>query len=115
MLETFQQTGPARAEAHEEEGKSRASVWITRPGRVRDPETGQEREARQSFIVGHLRRGDQGRWEPGNRFRECLRKAGITPAREGWQETRQVIRYLNRRLQETWEKSRQEDAEVDDQ
>ena len=114
MLETFRQTGPARAEAHEE-GEDRASVWITRPGRVNDPETGQEREAHQSFIAGHLRRAEPGRWEPGNRFRECLRKASITPPQEGWQYPEQVIRDLNRELQEAWERTGKEDPKVDAQ
>ena len=114
MLEKFQQTGPARAEA-QEEGQDRDTIWMTRPGRVNDPDTGREREARQSFIVGHLHRAESGRWEPGNRLRECLRTAGITPPREGWQDSHQVLQDLNRELQEAWERSQKENPEVETQ
>ena len=73
MIERFKQTGATGVQVHADDAGMEATAWITRAGQVEQQSTGRQLAARQSLIIGRLRRQQDGAWEADEELSKYLR------------------------------------------
>ena len=107
MLNKFRQTGPPHTHVHHEDSEGRAPVWITRPGRVEDARTGGPREARESHIIGSLRR-QEGGWEADEQLQDYLTTIRKTPPPTSWPDLEEAFITIDGSVTSAWRRSQEE-------